>query len=237
MTALSAKAVSIKVLSKTVRPSVAVRASIPLLLWPLLGAAQDTAGWSVVPYIGYSVLSDQSPSLTGPAAADGAADVSVDNGFTAGLGVRYHYNSPWSSEFGWEYRSNDSVITDASGSQLPAGNYASNLFYLNGRYDLPLETGDWQVWIGGGLTVVQELDLDSESSTGETSFSDGGSIGYQVMVGANRQLNRKWYLTTELRYSSQRDLTLSEEAGGNGEVSGLDYAPVTLQLGVGYRLW
>lgn len=211
--------------------------ALTFVLWPALVAAKDPAGWSVVPYVGYSVLSDQSPSISGLGAGDGVADVSVDDGFNAGLAVRYHYDSRWSSELGWEYRSNDSLITDASGSVLPGGNYASNLFYVNGRYDLPLKTGAWQVWVGGGLTVAQEIDLDSESSDGETSFSDGGSIGYQFMVGADKPLTPKWYLTTELRYSAQRGLTLAEEAGGNGEVSDLDYTPVTLQVGVGYRLW
>jgi len=212
-----------------------ISVALPLIFWPVSGATQGSAGWSVVPYAGYSSLSDQSPTLTGTGVGDGAAKVSVEGGFTAGLAVRHHYASPWSSEFGWEYRSNDAVITDAAGNQLPGGNYASNIFYLNGRYDLPLETGNWQLWVGGGVTVAQELDLDSESSAGETSFSDGGSAGYQLMVGANRWFGAQWYLTGELRYSSQQDLTLSEESGGSGDISGIDYAPVTLQFGVGYR--
>ena len=96
-------------------------------------------------------------------------------------------------------------------------------------------SADWQFWVGGGVTVTQEIDLDSESAVGETSFSDSGSMGFQLMAGANRPLGRVWYLTSELRYSDQRDLTLSAEAGGNGEVRGLDYSPLTLQLGIGYR--
>lgn len=197
--------------------------------------AGNRAGWSVVPYAGYSILSDQSPLLTGAEVADGGSNVAVDDGFTAGLGLRYHYNSPWSAEIGWEYRSNDSTITDAQGNTLPGGNYASNIFYLNGRYDLPVDSGDWQLWVGGGVTVSQEIDLDSESAAGETSFSDGGSTGYQLMVGANRRLSPRWYLTTEIRYSDQQDLTLTAEAGGSGQVTAIDYSPLTLQLGIGYR--
>ena len=197
--------------------------------------AAGRAGWSIVPYAGYSILSDQSPTLAGTEAADGRSSVAVDDGFTAGLGLRYHYDSPWSAEVGWEYRSNDSTITDAEGNALPGGNYASNIFYLNGRYDLPVDTGAWQLWVGGGVTVTQEIDLDSESAAGETSFSDSGSTGFQLMAGANRRLSPHWYLTSELRYSDQRDLTLAAEAGGVGEVTRLDYSPLTLQLGIGYR--
>ncbi len=192
-------------------------------------------GWSVVATVGSSSMTDQSPTLSGAEAADGRADLALDTGFAAGLAVRYNYESPWSSEIGWEYRSNDALITDASGAQLPSGNYASNIFYLNARYDLPVRSGNWQWWVGGGLTVSQEIDLDSESDAGETSFSDGGSIGYQFMAGADRALSDRWYVSTEVRYSAQRDLTLSAEEGASGEVTSLNYAPLTLQLGIGYR--
>lgn len=210
---------------------------VPVVLvhgfWLPMNVAAEP-GWSVIATVGSSAMSDQNPSLSGTA-ADGRADLALDSGFAAGLALRYNYESPWSSEVGWEYRSNDALITDASGARLPSGNYASNIFYLNARYNLPVVTGGWQWWVGGGLTVAQEIDLDSESAAGETSFSDGGSTGYQIMAGADRALNDRWYLSTEVRYSSQRNLTLSAEEGATGTVTGLEYTPLTLQLGIGYR--
>jgi len=202
---------------------------------PLQSLAADEAGWSVVPYVGLSALSDQSASGTGLAAGDSDVDVLLDNGFTGGLSLRYHYDSPWSTEVGWEYHSNDSEIRLADGSSLPAGNYASNIFYLNGRYDLALGSGAWQPWVGAGLTVVQEIDLDSESDTGEVSFSDSGSVGFQLMAGVNRPISDKWYFTGEIRYSDQRSLTLTQEEGGAGVIDDIDYQPFTVQLGLGYR--
>lgn len=192
-------------------------------------------GWSAVPYIGLSQLGNQSPTLTNAAdIADGSLDITVDSGFTAGLGIRYDYeDSRWTSEFGWEYRSNDSEIITADGSALPAGNYASNTFYLNGRYALA-EGNRWTPWIGGGLSWVQEIDLDSEDTNGERSFSDSGSIGFQLMAGMDYDLSERLYLTSEIRYSSQTGLDLSEE-NGSGTVTGIDYQPVTLGLGVGSR--
>lgn len=198
-------------------------------------ALADRVGWSVVSYTGLSLLEDQSPSFAATdTITDGRAQASVSTGFAAGLGIRYDYqDSPWSSEIGWEYRSNDTRITTVDGNSLPAGNYASNIFYLNRRYaltdDRPLTP-----WLGGGITWVQEIDLDSEASANERSFSDSGSVGFQLMAGLDYQWTDQFYVTGELRYSNLTDLRLSEE-GGNGEVSGLNYQPLTLGVGIGYR--
>jgi len=79
------------------------------------------------------------------------------------------------------------------------------------------------------------VDLDSESVAGEISFSDDGSIGFQVMAGVDVELAPAWYLTTELRYSDQRGLTLVREEGSAGAVANIDYQPLTVSLGLAYR--
>lgn len=191
-------------------------------------------GWSIVPYIGFSQLGDQSPDIVADGIAEGGADVSVESGFTGGLSFRYDYtDSRWTSEIGWEYRSNDSTITSADGTELADGNYASNTFYLNGRYALT-EGGRYTPWIGGGLSLIQEVDIDSEGSDGERSFEDSGAVGFQLMAGVNYDLSERFYLTSELRYTSFTDLDLGEE-GGDGRVTGLDYQPVTAAVGIGIR--
>lgn len=191
-------------------------------------------GWSVVPYFGFSQLGDQSPAISANDLAPGDADVAVDSGFVGGLSVRYDYaDSRWNSEFGWEYRSNDSVITTNDGTELDDGNYASNTFYLNGRYSLT-EGSKFTPWIGGGLSVVQEVDIDSEGASGERSFEDSGAIGFQLMAGVDFNITDRLYLTSELRYTSFTDLDLAEE-DGNGLVTGLDYQPVTAGVGIGFR--
>ncbi len=81
---------------------------------------------------------------------------------------------------------------------------------------------------------MQEIDLDSEASANERSFSDSGSVGFQLMAGLDYQWTDQFYVTGELRYSNLTDLRLSEE-GGNGEISGLNYQPLTPGVGIGYR--
>jgi len=137
----------------------------------------------------------------------------LKDGFTAGLSARYYYpDSRWVSEFGWEYRSNDSTITP----RLTEGS-------------------SFTPWLGGGVTWTQEVDLDSEDANGERSFSDSGSVGFQLMAGADYDLSDRLYLTGELRYSSQTEIELSEQGGGGATVTGLDYQPLTLSVGVGVR--
>lgn len=223
--------------SKTVRQSAVRGVTAALLsfagcsLLPLQAHAANNA-WSVVPYLGLSQLGDQSPSLVDTESSE--LNVAVDSGFTAGLGLRYDYmNSRWSSEFAWEYRSNDISSTTADGSTLPEGNYASNIFYLNGRYALT-EAKRWTPWVGGGLSWIQEIDLDSEGADSERSFSDSGSVGFQIMAGVDYDISERIYLSSELRYSSQSDLELKEE-GGTGRISDIDYEPITLGLGIGFR--
>ena len=191
-------------------------------------------GWSIVPYFGFSQLGDQSPDISADGIADGNATVSVDGGFTAGLSIRYDYtDSRWRSEFGWEYRSNNSTITSADETTLADGNYASNTFYLNGRYALT-DRGRFTPWIGGGISVIQEIDIDSEQPEGERSFSDSGAVGLQLMAGFDFDITDRIYLTSELRYTGFTDLDLTEEQG-NGQATGLDYQPVTAGVGIGFR--
>ncbi|MEM7256903.1 MAG: OmpW family outer membrane protein [Pseudomonadota bacterium] len=203
-----------------------------ILMAPVAHAAAD--GWSVVPYIGLSVLDNQAPQIESEGIASGQAEVSVDSGFTSGLSVRYDYrDSRWTSEFGWEYRSNDSRITGAADTQLPAGNYASNTFFLNGRFALSNDQ-KWTPWIGGGVSWVQEIDLDSETATTERSFSDSGAVGFQLMAGADYDLSDRIYFTSELRYTSFTGMDLTQE-GGDGSVTDIDYQPLTLAVGIGFR--
>lgn len=204
---------------------------------PAQPVSKSEKGWSVVPYVGLSLLGDQSLAFSNAEnIADGPANVSVDDGFTAGLSLRYDYSdSNWVSEIGWEYRANDTVITTSDSVELPGGNYASNIFYVNGRYTF--SSGSSLIpWVGGGVTWVQEIDLDSENSSGERSFSDSGPLGFQAMTGVEYTLSERFYLTSEIRYSNLTGLNLEEEADGGGLVSNIDYQPVTLSVGIGIRL-
>ena len=81
---------------------------------------------------------------------------------------------------------------------------------------------------------MQEVDLDSETATTERSFSDSGAIGFQLIAGADYNLSDLLYFTSELRYTSFTGLDLDQE-GGEGSVTDIDYQPLTLAVGIGFR--
>ena len=184
------------------------------------------------PTIGLSSLSDQTPTTRGIGTVDGSSDLSLDGGFVGGLAWGYRYSNNFAAEIAWEYRSNDSQVTLADGSVFEDGNYASNTFFLNGYY-FPETERTWQPYVGLGIGFFEEIDVDLESGGVEQSFSGDGETLIQFMVGVEYPVSPKLDLTAELRYSSASDISLSGE-GSSGQFDGLDYDPLTIQLGLKY---
>jgi len=195
-------------------------------------AAEDDK-WFVRSHFGFSQAGDQSPKANNVGAGISSAEAEVDGGFVSGIGVGYRINEKWATELGWEYRTNDAEVTLDNGEKFTDGNYASNTFYLNGIYSLQ-NKGKWKPYLGAGLVWVQEIDIDLEEGDFERSFSDSGEIGYQIFAGVTRPINNKWSIQGELRYGSISSIDLSEETG-DGQLTGLDYKPLTLQIGVQYN--
>jgi outer membrane autotransporter protein len=205
-----------------------------LALAPDTVLAEETRGWLVRGYAGYSNLSDQDADSFGIGAGESSGDVELDGGYAAGLGLAYRYNDRWSAELAWEFRSHDSEVDLDNGERYDDGNYASSTFWLNGFYHLA-RRGRWQPYIGAGVGYIEEIDIDLDrSGESERSFSDDGDVAWQAFAGVDYELNERWDLQAEVRYSYLDDVNLDEE-GGSGRLSGLDYDPVTFQLGVVYR--
>ncbi len=195
-------------------------------------AAEDR--WFVRPYAGLSQMSDLSSVFTDIDSISGTTDIDLSGGVTAGLGIGYRYNKHLAVELGWEYRSNDSEVNLADTSVFTDGNYASNIFYINGHYNFS-NSGKWQPYVGAGLSWAQEIDLDLERNGVEQSYSGDGEIGFQIFTGVNYELNNNWYLQTEFRYGSISDIDLSGEANDPGNFKSIDYQTNTLQFGLVYN--
>jgi len=194
-------------------------------------AIADTTKWFTRPYVGLSQMSNLSAEFNNIDGLSGDANITLDGGFTAGIGLGYRYDQSIAIEFGWEYRSNESGVILADTSTFDEGNYASNIFYLNGHYTLA-EHGPWQPYIGAGLTWAQEIDIDLERNNEERSYSGDGELGYQLFAGINYDMAKHWKLQPEFRYSSITDLALSGEDNTAGGFSRIDYKTITLQVGL-----
>jgi len=208
-----------------------ISATILLALGSAPAVAEEK--WFVRPYLGLSQMSDLSSDFTDIDMLSGRADIDLDTGFTGGLGLGYRYTDKLAVEFGWEYRSNDAETTLNDVSEFDEGNYASNIFYLNGHYFFD-KIDKWQPYVGAGLTWVEEIDIDLERGDRELSYSGDGDTGYQVFGGLNYDLSESWKLQSELRYGSITGIDLEGEGSDSGAFDGIDYETTTLQIGLGY---
>lgn len=195
--------------------------------------AQEAGNWFIRPTVGYSIMSDPDANSRGIGTIDGDADIELDDGFSAGLGIGYFLTSHWALELNWEYRSNDSEVTLANGDRFNDGNYASSLFFLNGIYFFDARD-KWQPYLGAGLSWAEEVDIDLERGGREQSYSTDGDVGYQVFAGVNYRLARSWAVQGEVRYGAITGLDLDGE-GEPGEIRDIDYETTTLQLAVMYE--
>ncbi len=193
-----------------------------------------TGDWSIRPYVGISQMSDLDANTNGVGAQDGIAEVELDSGFTAGLGFAYQYTDNFAAELAWEYRSNDSQTTLADGQVFSEGNYASNIFFINGIYSFN-KTNNWTPYLGAGLSWVQEVDIDLETNGTEISYSGDGDTGFQVFAGANYDISPRWAVHGEIRYGTSSGIELEGEEGAVGTFSDLDYKPLTFQVGMTYK--
>lgn len=68
------------------------------LLLATFSANGADSGWFARPYVGLSQLSDTDGMATNINGLSGNTPVDLDSGFTAGLGIGYHYNASLSVE-------------------------------------------------------------------------------------------------------------------------------------------
>lgn len=181
------------------------------------------------PVFGLSILSDMTAQTTGIGQSDGQTKITVDDGFSAGIGFGYNYTENFSIELFWEYRSNDSQVLLNDDTFFEEGNYASNIFNLNGYYFFDAQS-NWQYYTGVGLGWVQEIDIDLETKENELSYSGSGDIAIQVFAGINYQISENVKANIELRVSNANVSSLEGEETV-GSISKLDYRPTTLQVG------
>jgi outer membrane protein W len=197
--------------------------------------ADDTGKWYVKLYSGTSTLSDQSTKQTDVASAGASGKIKNDSGFMAGGSVGYNYTNNLSVELAWDYRSNDSKTNFSDGSRFNDGDFASNIFFVNGRYTFdPFAQTNLRPYIGGGLGYVEEIDVDLKSGGVERSYSKNSEMAYQFMAGITYPLTEKIDLDAGLRYVRVDNIKLKRESG-SGELRNVDYDPLSLAVGLSYK--
>lgn len=208
--------------------------TIASFLYTANSALANEGEWYLRANTGLSLMDDTRGQSQSVGSIDGSTKVELDDGFFAGMAVGYRYGPNWAAEISWDYRSNDSETTLADGTEFIDGNYASNIFYLNGLYHFTARES-WEPYVGAGVGWIEEIDIDLENAGGEISYSGNGDFGLQVFAGVNYLIDDNWAINGEVRYGDFDDIDLDGEAGATGKIESLDYAPSTLQIGALYR--
>lgn len=199
---------------------------LPVLFFSASSLAADASRYYLKPYTGLSYMNDVSNhGDTTP------IEIELEQGMVLGAAFGYRYNTKIAVELAWEYRSNDSEST-VGASTYPAGNYASNIFYLNTIYFFD-SFGTFTPYAGAGVGWVQEIDIDLESAGIENSFSNSGTFTYQGFAGVEYKFSSAWSAHTELRHAGGKSGDLKNEQTAD-LLGDFNYKPFTWQVGVKY---
>jgi outer membrane protein W len=189
-------------------------------------------------YGGPSLLGNQKIQQTGVAAAGATSDASFDTGYAFGGAAGYYFTENLATELAWDYRNNSLDKADfGGGTNFAEGDYASNIFFLNGYYHFnPVMASKFRPYLGAGIGFVEEIDIDLKAAGGaETSYSQSGKIAPQLIAGTSYALSKDWDLNADVRYMKVSGIDFKDEKGGVAKLKNVDYDPVTLTVGITYK--
>lgn len=198
--------------------------------------ADEDRGWYGRAYVGANGVSADELTLE----VDGVrteADTDFTASFTGGGSLGFRYNENVRVEAGVIYRTAevDKISFENGGPEFTDGDFSSVTFDIIGFYDFAAFGANeaWTPYIGGGLSWIQEVDIDFEDENGETSF-ESDEIGFTALAGLRYEPANNWWLDTEVRYLGAGEIDLDSEDAGGGTVTS-DYDAVSLNIGFGYR--
>ena len=187
---------------------------------------------------GLSILGDQDFSQTGVASSGATGTGKYSSGWLAGGAFGYRITDNWAAEISWDYRNNGvDKTTFSDGTSINDGDFASNMFFLNGYYRFdPVMRTQLRPYLGAGLGWVEEIDMDlKKAGSKEISYTSDNEFAGQIMAGVEYPIAQNWDFSTEIRYTSVRNIDLKQENGGSGRINNVDYDPITVAVGVTYN--
>jgi hypothetical protein len=165
---------------------------------------------------GFSILTSGDLTQSGQ-----TSDGSYDGGFLTGLAVGREISPAWAFELEWFYR-NNGVDSMKGGvfDDVNDGDFASTNLMLNAIYTIPREDADTgffariSPYVGLGIGVMQELDIDMTVAGAEQEYSDNWVPSAQIIAGAAYPISGGFSAFAELRYHFSGSPALDAESGG-----------------------
>jgi opacity protein-like surface antigen len=200
-------------------------------------AQTDSSGFYATVYAQSSWLGSTSFNESGNAGFGSPLEADFDAGLGLGGDIGYIYGNGWAAEFEWNWRRHDLDSLQQSPraggtTAVTDGDFASNIFFLNGVRRFGATSGGWVPYAGAGLGWVQEIDFDLNSGRTERAWADQGAFGVQLMAGAEIPLGEAWNLTADVRLLRVGSVELPAEEGVTGRLAEPEYNPLSVQIGL-----
>ncbi len=182
-----------------------------------------------VGFLGSEDLTYSDSVLTATSEAD------FDASFAGGGTFGYYLTDNWRVEGEVMYRRNDMKdITLGGVGTSTGGDFASLSLGVNALYEFQLtDNPRLKAYVGAGVAFVQEIDIDFEIDSAETSF-ETDETGLQLQAGARYDLNERLFLDFTARYLAVSGAKMEFPSDSSRTVEA-DYSPLTLSLGLGWR--
>ena len=163
------------------------------------------------------------------------SEAEFDPSFAGGGTLGYYLTDNWRLEGELMYRRNDMKdITLGGVGTSPEGDFASLSLGVSALYEIqPTDNPRLKTYVGAGLVFVQEIDIDFEIDSMETSF-ETDETGLQLQAGARYDLNDRLFMDLTARYLTVSGARMEFPADTSRTVES-DYSPLTLSLGLGWR--
>lgn len=163
---------------------------------------------------GVSALLDDTAAFKGGGPRSG---VDFDTGYAVGIAVGYDFTPNISAEVEYMYRSSDISSFDRAGFG-GGGDFASVVIsaHLLYRFDgwEATENTRLRPFIGVGLGVAQEVDLDISRGPAAGEYEDSGALAFQARGGLEWTLSPSVSLGVEARYLNMGSLSLDPDGPG-----------------------
>ncbi len=191
----------------------------------------DLNGWYASLYGTVSALpsSNLTETVQNASTLNGEAKFDTGKGFGGAVGKNFA-KGRYALELAWDYQS---AGLKSVGVTKVDGDYATNLFWVNGYRRFPNESR-WTPYVGAGLGYVQEIDIDINRAGKESEYSRKGGLAAQAIIGVKRQVTTKWSIMADAKYmyidkSPNRSSTI-----GNNLAKAPKYNPLSIHVGVVY---
>lgn len=212
----------------------------PLLITLLPAAAlaqTEPSGFYATLYGQYSRIGSSTFTESGALGAGSGLSAEFGRGRGFGGDIGYRYGNGWAAEVEWNYRSHSLRSLRQGGVSLSRdGDFASNTLLINALRRFP-SNSPWIPYVGAGVGIVQEIDIDIRPASGgaNRSYSASRRAAFQLIAGVEYAITPTWRLTADARWLRVGSVQLDNESGNSGgTVRSPSYNPLSVQFGVRY---